>query len=65
MEGDIEATETRLETCQRGLGSYNSTRAVRLVNVPLMTVIWLLYKDLWKRGISKHDDTRMVRLDGV
>ena len=36
MEGGTEATETKLGTCQRGLGSYNRVRAVRPVNVPLL-----------------------------
>ena len=42
-----EATEARLETCQRGLGSYKNVRAVRPVNDPLlMTVMLLLYRYL-------------------
>ena len=43
--GDKKATETRLGACQHGLGSYNSLRATRPVNDPLlMTVILLLDK---------------------
>ena len=45
--GETEATETRLGTCQRGLGSYKSMRAVRPVNAPLMIAeIWLELKSL-------------------
>ena len=41
------ATETRLGTCQRGLGSYKVWRAIRPVNNPsLMTEIWLESKYL-------------------
>ena len=65
MEGDTEATKTRLGTCERGLGSYKDSRAVRPVNTPLfMAVIWLPYNSLSKRGMSKHNDTRMMRCDG-
>ena len=42
-----EATETRLETCQRGLRSYKSVRAVKPVNIPLMMAVMMLeYKYL-------------------
>ena len=51
--GGKEATEARLVTCQHGLGSYKLRRAVRPVNAPLlMTVIRLLFKYLWKGGMS-------------
>ena len=46
-KGGTEATEARLGTCQRGQGSYNSVRAIRPVNVPLlMTLIRFLFKYL-------------------
>ena len=35
-EGGTEASEARLGTCKRGLGSYKYWRAARPVNVPLM-----------------------------
>ena len=61
VEGDTDATEKRLGTCQRGLGLFKDVRAVRPVNDPLlMTMIWLPPKPLRKR-MSKHGDTRMMR----
>ena len=48
MEGDTEATETKLGTCQRGLGAYNAIKAtLKPLNAQmLIMVIWLLLKSL-------------------
>ena len=43
-QGGKEATEARLGTSQRGLGSYNCVRAIRPVNVPLLITVMLFWK---------------------